>query len=231
MLSGVSARVAPGEIVIVTGPSGSGKSTLLTLIGALRAPQRGRIRVLGEELAGASPRTLVRLRRRIGFVFQSHHLLEPLSARENVEMALLLSEPRPAGGERRRRAHEALAAVGLAEHAEALPARLSAGQRQRVALARALATAPELLLADEPTASLDKRAGRDAVELVQRLARERGCAVVLVTHDPRILDIADRLLRLEDGGLVGLAEPERARSPRLSAFRMTSVAAHEEAPA
>ena len=210
VLTDVSLSIARGEIVIVTGPSGSGKSTLLSLIGALRAPQRGRIRICGEELAGASAQALVRVRRRIGFVFQSHSLLMPLTARENVEMALLLTDTPLPNLERCRRAIELLAAVGLEDSEARLPAELSEGQRQRVGLARALAVGPDLLLADEPTAALDRQSGREAMELVERLARDRGCAVVVVTHDDRIIDVADRRLRLEDGRLTPLSGEDRA---------------------
>ncbi|MEO6027807.1 MAG: ATP-binding cassette domain-containing protein [Candidatus Binatia bacterium] len=201
VLCEVSLRVAPGEIVLITGPSGSGKSTLLTVMGALRAPQAGKVRVLGCDLRGATAGTLGAVRRAIGFVFQHHGLLAPLSVGENVEMALLLADPPLGRAERRRRAGALLEAVGLGERATALPATLSTGERQRVALARALANEPPLLLADEPTASLDARAGRVAVEHMHALARARRCAVVIVTHDDRIRDLADRVLRLEDGRL------------------------------
>ncbi len=201
VLCDVSLRVVPGEIVLITGPSGSGKSTLLTLMGALRAPQAGTVRVLGSELRGATPGELGAVRRGIGFVFQHHGVLPPLTVAENVEMALLLADPPLGRTERRRRAGALLEAVGLGDRAAALPATLSTGERQRVALARALANEPPLLLADEPTASLDARAGRDAVERMHALARARRCAVVVVTHDDRIRDLADRVLCLEDGRL------------------------------
>ena len=200
ILFDVSLAVQPGEIVIVTGPSGSGKTTLLTLMGALRSCQEGSLRVLGQELRGAGPRQLVQLRRSIGFVFQAHNLVESLSARRNVELALALDASCPAR-ERPARAREALAAVGLADQAEQRPGQLSGGQKQRVAIARALAGRPRIVLADEPTASLDKQAGRTVVDLLQGLAQQQGCAVLLVTHDNRILDIADRLVHLEDGRL------------------------------
>jgi putative ABC transport system ATP-binding protein len=209
VLRDASLRVPRGEVVAVTGPSGSGKSTLLTLLGALRTPQAGSVRVLGNELAGASAASLRQVRRRIGFVFQAHNLLDALSACENVELPLLLVEPALAARRRRARAGELLASVGLAAHLDAHPRALSIGQRQRVAIARALAADPELLLADEPTAALDAGAGREAVELMQRLARQRGCTVLFVTHDHRILDVADRVLSLEAGALVEVVDPER----------------------
>ena len=201
VLRDVSLRVAPGEIVILTGPSGSGKTTLLTLIGALRAAQAGSLRVLGQELAGAGEGMRVALRRRIGFIFQSHNLLGFLTARQNVAMALELDG---ATEERARlaRAGEMMGAVGLAEHTEKLPGQLSGGQRQRVAVARALVHAPSLVLADEPTAALDRASGGEVVRLLRDLARSRGTAILLVTHDPRILDVADRIVTMEDGRVV-----------------------------
>ena len=154
VLKEVSLAVAPGEIVLLTGPSGSGKTTLLTLIGALRAMQEGSALVLGQQMRGATEAQRVRLRRRIGFIFQNHNLLGFLSARQNVAMALEL-EGGLSEGERLERAGSMLAAVGLADHAEKVPAKLSCGQRQRVAVARALVATPGLILADEPTAALD----------------------------------------------------------------------------
>jgi len=200
ILRGVDASIPTGEIVIVTGPSGSGKTTLLTLVGALRAAQEGSVRVLGVELRGAPARTLERVRSRIGFVFQSHNLVEALTALENVELGLRVQRQR-SRREIRRVATEMLDAVGLASHLHQRPESLSGGQRQRVAIARALASQPSLLLADEPTASLDRASGREVVDRMQALARERGATILLVTHDNRVLDVADRILHLEDGRL------------------------------
>jgi len=198
VLRGVELAVAPGEILLLTGPSGSGKTTLLTLIGALRAMQEGSARVLGVELQGAEERTRVALRRRIGFIFQNHNLLGFLTARQNVAMALETDAALPER-ERLRRAEEMLAAVGLADHAGKLPAQLSGGQRQRVAVARALVGNPGLVLADEPTAALDRQSGFEVVHLLRDLAKSRGVPILMVTHDPRILDIADRVVAMEDG--------------------------------
>jgi putative ABC transport system ATP-binding protein len=198
ILFNVAMEVKRGEIVILTGPSGSGKTTLLTLIGALRSAHEGSLRVLGQELRGACRRQLAGVRRRIGYIFQAHNLLRSLTARQNVQMALELNET-IAGGDARRRAAEMLERVGLGEFADRLPASLSVGQKQRVAVARALAHEPQLVLADEPTAALDSQAGRQVVEMMRRLARERGAPILMVTHDNRILDIADRLIHLEDG--------------------------------
>ncbi len=200
ILFDVTTEISAGEIVIVTGPSGSGKTTLLTLAGALRSAQEGSLRVLGSQLRGASPRTLESLRKQIGYIFQSHNLIDALTARQNVEMALQL-HPHKSGWALRKRAAKMLEAVGLGDRMGYHPSALSGGQRQRVAIARALVAEPRIILADEPTASLDKTSGRDVVDLMQRLAREKGVTVLLVTHDNRILDIADRIVHLEDGRL------------------------------
>jgi putative ABC transport system ATP-binding protein len=200
VLQGIDLAVAPGEVVLLTGPSGCGKTTLLTLVGALRQVQEGSVQVLGRELAGSNQRQRQQLRRSIGMIFQGHNLLRCLTAEQNVQMG---SDLLPALSYRARRdqARDWLRAVGLGDELHKLPHDLSGGQKQRVAIARALAAHPRLLLADEPTAALDSRTGREVVELLQRLAQEQGCAVLMVTHDPRILDIADRLLRMEDGRL------------------------------
>jgi putative ABC transport system ATP-binding protein len=198
VLRDVSLVIGAGEIVLLTGPSGSGKTTLLTLIGALRAMQQGRCAVLGQQLLGASEDQRVMLRRRIGFIFQQHNLLGFLTARQNVAMSLELDRG-TTEAERLSRAGALLEAVGLADRVDALPAKLSGGQRQRVAVARALAGSPGLILADEPTAALDRVSGQEVVHLLRDLARSRGVPILLVTHDPRILDIADRIIEMEDG--------------------------------
>jgi putative ABC transport system ATP-binding protein len=201
VLRDVSLTVHAGEVVLLTGPSGSGKTTLLTLIGALRGMQDGSCRVLGRELMGASEGDRVTLRRSIGFIFQNHNLLGFLTARQNVAMAL---EQDGATNEQARlaRAGELLAAVGLRGHEDRVPAKLSGGQRQRVSVARALATDPGLVLADEPTAALDKASGHEVVTLLRSLSKSRGVPILMVTHDPRILDIADRIVAMEDGRIV-----------------------------
>ncbi|MCY7275073.1 MAG: ATP-binding cassette domain-containing protein, partial [Phormidesmis sp. CAN_BIN44] len=195
--------VEPGEVVIMTGPSGSGKTTLLTLIGALRSTQEGNLKVLGQDLRGGSESKLVELRRNIGYIFQAHNLLNSLRAWQNVQMSIELHSDIPAS-ESRDRAEAMLEAVGLADWATQYPSELSGGQKQRVAIARALVCNPKLVLADEPTAALDKKSGRDVVEIMHDLAKKQGSAIVLVTHDNRILDLADRIIHMEDGRLSSL---------------------------
>ena len=200
VLQNISFSIEPGEVVLLTGPSGCGKTTLLTLIGALRTVQQGEVSVLGESLHGAGRRRRQQVRRRIGMIFQGHNLLRCLTAEQNVQMGADLL-PDLSYRARRDEARQWLRAVGLVDHMAKVPHDLSGGQKQRVAIARALAANPRLLLADEPTAALDSRTGREVVELLRRLAREQSCAVLMVTHDPRIVDVADRLLQMEDGRL------------------------------
>lgn len=204
ILHGVSTDINAGEIVILTGPSGSGKTTLLTLIGALRSAQEGEVSVLGRSLLNSPEKLRSAVRREIGFIFQQHNLLDCLSVEKNIQMALQLEGIR--GAEASRRTVDVLERVGLAEHAGKKPSELSGGQKQRGGIARALVNRPKVVLADEPTASLDRQSGRDVVNLIQDLAREEGAAVVLVTHDNRILDVADRILHLEDGRMKTLTE-------------------------
>ena len=200
VLQNISFSIEPGEVVLLTGPSGCGKTTLLTLIGALRTVQQGEVSVLGESLHGAGRRRRQQVRRRIGMIFQGHNLLRCLTAEQNVQMGADLL-PDLSYRARRDEARQWLRAVGLEDHMAKVPHDLSGGQKQRVAIARALAANPRLLLADEPPAALDSRTGREVVELLRRLAREQSCAVLMVTHDPRIVDVADRLLQMEDGRL------------------------------
>ncbi|MBD1845935.1 DevA family ABC transporter ATP-binding protein [Cyanobacteria bacterium FACHB-63] len=197
--------IEPGEVVIMTGPSGSGKTTLLTLIGALRSTQEGSMKVLGQELLDAPERELVELRRNIGYIFQAHNLLNSLTARQNVQMSIELHSDIPQS-RAREMAESMLAAVGLGEWINQYPHDLSGGQKQRVAIARALVCNPKIVLADEPTAALDKKSGRDVVEIMQNLAKKQGAAILLVTHDNRILDIADRIINMEDGRLNSLEQ-------------------------
>jgi putative ABC transport system ATP-binding protein len=200
ILFDIDLAIHPGEIVIMTGPSGSGKTTLLTLMGGLRSTQEGSLKVLGQELRNAPKQTMVQLRRNIGYIFQSHNLLSFLTAHRNVRLSLELHQAMLDQG-LDRKATEILEKVGLGHRLDYYPDSLSGGQKQRVAIARALVTHPKIILADEPTAALDKQSGRDVVDIMHQLAKEQGCAIMLVTHDHRILDIADRTLHLEDGRL------------------------------
>lgn len=201
VLHAIDLEIEPGKIVILSGPSGCGKTTLLTLVGGLRNVQQGHLEVLGQALHAASGTQLQNLRRQIGFIFQAHNLLTFLTSRQNVRMSLELHS-QGSTHEADARADEILREVGLAEHLHKFPDQLSGGQKQRVAIARALAARPALILADEPTAALDKQSGREVVEIMQRLAREQQTTVLLVTHDPRILDVADRIVEMEDGRLL-----------------------------
>ena len=182
-------------------PSGSGKTTLLTLMGGLRSAQEGSLTILGQELNGANKQQLTELRRNIGYIFQAHNLMTFLTAKQNVRMALELHNEyldRDMDG----MASEILNTVGLGHRVDYYADSLSGGQKQRVGIARALISRPKIVLADEPTAALDKKSGRDVVELMQKLAKEQRCTILLVTHDNRILDIADRIVYMEDGRLV-----------------------------
>ncbi len=201
ILFDINLEVKSSEIVIMTGPSGSGKTTLLTLIGGLRSVQEGSLKVLGQELHRASNDKLVQVRRDIGYIFQAHNLLEFLTARQNVQMSLELHRE-ILNSEACSKSEAMLQAVKLGNRVNYYPSDLSGGQKQRVAIARALVSQPKLVLADEPTASLDSKSGRDIVELMQQLAKEQGCAILIVTHDSRILDIADRTIHMEDGRLL-----------------------------
>jgi putative ABC transport system ATP-binding protein len=201
VLHSINLSIQAGEIVLLTGPSGSGKTTLLTLLGGLRSAQEGSLKLLGREMRGASTKDLLKIRCNIGYIFQAHNLLSFLTARQNVRLSLELHD-HYTDAECDRLVDEMLVAVGLGERLNYYPEELSGGQKQRVAIARALVSSPQIILADEPTAALDKKSGRDVVEIIQRLAKERHCTILLVTHDNRILDIADRLLYMEDGRLV-----------------------------
>ncbi len=200
ILFDVELAIQPGEIVLLTGPSGSGKTTLLTLIAGLRKLQEGRLDVLGHSLHNASQTDLLQLRRKIGFIFQAHNLLPYLTALQNVQVMFDL-QPGVTIKEGRERATRILQQVGLGERMNYHVSRLSGGQKQRVAIARALVGRPELVLADEPTAALDGTSGREVVNLLQSLAREQKRPILMVTHDVRVLDIADRIIEMQDGHL------------------------------
>ncbi|MBD2243941.1 DevA family ABC transporter ATP-binding protein [Nostoc sp. FACHB-888] len=198
ILFDINLEIYPGEIVIMTGPSGSGKTTLLSLIGGLRSVQEGSLKFLGEELFGVNQNKLVQMRRNIGYIFQAHNLLGFLTAKQNVQMAVELND-NISQIEAVAKSKAMLGSVGLDERVDYYPDNLSGGQKQRIAIARALVNRPPLVLADEPTAALDKQSGRDVVEIMQSLAKNQGTTILLVTHDNRILDIADRIVEMEDG--------------------------------
>jgi putative ABC transport system ATP-binding protein len=204
VLYDVHLAMYPSEIVIMTGPSGSGKTSLLVLAGGLRQVQEGSLNVLGREMRGLSARELVEIRRSIGFIFQFHNLFESLTALENVQLALDLHSY--STREKRDRAAEMLTKLGLADRMHYKPGSLSGGQKQRVAVARALVNKPRIILADEPTAALDKESGRIVVSLLQEHARTADATIILVTHDNRILDVADRIVTLIDGRIASRVE-------------------------
>ena len=200
ILIDINLNLKPQETVMLTGPSGSGKTTLLTLMGGLRSVQTGSLKFLDRELFAANQNQLVQIRRQIGYIFQGHNLLEFLTARQNVQMSLELDktiDERTA----KMRAEEMLHAVKLGDRINYYPQQLSGGQKQRVAIARALVSRPKLLLADEPTAALDSKTGSEVICLMRKLALEQGSAILIVTHDNRILNNCDRIIRIEDGRL------------------------------
>lgn len=201
VLSDINLELYRGEIVILTGPSGSGKTTLLTLMGGLRSAIEGSLKILGQEIVGANKHQLTQLRKQIGYIFQAHNLLAFLTAKENVRMSLELHDEY-LEQDMDAKVISILESVGLGNRVDYYPENLSGGQKQRVAIARALISHPQIVLADEPTAALDSHSGRDVVEIMQRLAKDRGCTILLVTHDNRILDIANRIIYMEDGRLV-----------------------------
>ena len=199
-LSDVSMDIHAGQLTLLMGPSGSGKTTLLSILGCILRATEGRLELLGEDVSQLPERELPRVRREaIGFVFQGFSLFPALTAAENVALALDVRGVR--GEVARKRSEELLLEVGLGERMHAFPEDMSGGQKQRVAIARALASDPPVLLADEPTAALDSTSGRTVIELLRRLAHQKGRAVVMVTHDPRVLEYGDRILHLEDGRL------------------------------
>lgn len=204
VLFDINLDINAGEIVIMTGPSGSGKTTLLTLVGGLRSAQQGSLRVLGQELCGASADALTMARRHNGYIFQAHNLHNSLTALQNVKMGLEMHRHWSPSA-MQEQAAQMLEHVGLGHRLHYYPDDLSGGQKQRVAIARALVSRPKIVLADEPTAALDSKSGRDVVNLMQTLAKEQGCTILLVTHDNRILDVADRIVHMEDGNLTSNA--------------------------
>ncbi|MCT7355799.1 ABC transporter ATP-binding protein [Streptomyces sp. 15-116A] len=200
-LRGVSFEVPRGELVALKGRSGSGKTTLLNIVGGLDTPDRGRVAVDGLDIAGLDEDGLLALRRdRIGFVFQSFGLIPILTAAENVGVPMRLRRADPC--EREERVELLLSLVGLADHAAQRPGELSGGQQQRVAIARALANSPSLLIADEPTGQLDAETGHAVMELLRAVVHSERVTALVATHDPTLLDLADRVLELRDGEII-----------------------------
>jgi putative ABC transport system ATP-binding protein len=206
-LRGVDLEVSAGELLMLMGPSGSGKTTLLSIMGCILTATSGSVRVAGREVVGLSEKQLPALRlEHIGFVFQGFNLFPTLTAGENVE--LMLDLKRISAAKAKKRAQELLEQVGLGDKYGSFPADLSGGQKQRVAIARALAGDPGIILADEPTAALDSHTGRTVMEMMSDLAHQRDRAVVIVTHDSRVLNFADRIVRIEDGAVARANETE-----------------------
>ena len=199
VLASVDLTLDRGEFVVLTGPSGAGKTTLLTLAGTLRTLQHGSITVLGTELSVLSPQGQRQIRRRIGFIFQDHNLFDALTVLQTLSLASELSDARLPRAEFLERARGLLGSIGMENHLHARPGKLSTGQKQRVAVARALFNDPELILADEPTASLDQAAAQSVIDLLRSRARTQKAAILMVTHDHRIFDVADRVVRMVDG--------------------------------
>ena len=203
-LQDVTLSIEPGVFLAIAGPSGSGKSTLLNIIGCIDTPSEGRVLIEGRDVSGQTPDQLADLRARtIGFIFQTFNLLPVLSAAENVEYPLL-NLPELSRAERRERVAHYLAMVGLAKYASHRPNQLSGGQRQRVAIARALATHSRVVLADEPTANLDKETGKSILRLMKEINHKAGTTFIFSTHDKRVMNMADRLVRVEDGRVIAL---------------------------
>jgi putative ABC transport system ATP-binding protein len=201
VLFDVDLVLQPGKLTVLLGASGSGKTTLLTLMGCLRRVQQGSVTLLGMELAGAAEDVLVQCRRRLGFIFQAHNLHDSLTAMQNVRMGLEVHGPAATAQWESAAAH-LLGLLGLRERLDYLPGNLSGGQKQRVAVARALVGNPDIVFADEPTAALDKESALNVVTLLKRLGTERGTTTLMVTHDSKIMDLADRIITMDEGRIV-----------------------------
>ena len=220
-LRGIDLSLRRGELTLLMGPSGSGKTTLLLILGCMLAPSSGQVTVCGVSTVDADEEGLAKTRRdHIGFVFQSYHLFPTLTAAQNVQLALDIRGER--GRKAREKSCQALKMVGLEHKTNALPHELSGGEQQRVAIARAIVTNPSAVLADEPTAALDSGNGQTLMRILASIAHERGSAVLVVTHDPRVLPFADRIVQIEDGRLVEERsdEPQLVRMPKAANLGM-----------
>lgn len=215
-VKGVSLSLVPGELTLLMGPSGSGKTTLLSILGCIMAPTSGTVMIDGQSTAGLSPEQLAKIRRdHLGFIFQSYNLFPTLNAIENVRIALDVRGV--TGFDATSRAEEVLRDVGLGHRLMNYPGNLSGGEQQRVAVARAIASSPSIVLADEPTAALDSENGHAVMALLSRIAKEQNRSVLAVTHDPRTLSYADRVVRIEDGKIVGEERrPEGINAPEIT---------------
>ncbi len=225
-LSGVDLDVRSGELLMLVGPSGSGKTTLLSIMGCILSATSGSVRIAGREVSTLHEKDLPAIRlEHIGFVFQGFNLFPTLTAGENVELMLDLKKTPAAKA--KQRAHELLDQIGLADKYNVFPADLSGGQKQRVAIARALAGDPGIILADEPTAALDSHTGRNVMQQMAELAHQRGRTVVIVTHDSRVLDFADRIVKIEDGTIAGdnIAATAETSSPPVDSTIAASLEA------
>jgi putative ABC transport system ATP-binding protein len=227
-LRGIDLSLNRGELTLLMGPSGSGKTTLLLILGCMLTPTSGTITVCGTPTSNVDKEGLAKIRRNhVGFVFQSYHLFPTLSAAQNVQLALDIRHER--GRKARKKAREAVERVGLAQKANTRPGELSGGEQQRVAIARAIVANPSIVLADEPTSALDGDNGRMILRILAEAAHEGGKAVLVVTHDPRIIPFADRIINIEDGLLVDrpLGEGERLRLPKAVGFGSIAAARSE----
>jgi putative ABC transport system ATP-binding protein len=216
-LRGVDLSLRAGELTLLMGPSGSGKTTLLLILGCMLAPSLGSVAICGVSTADADKEGLAKIRREhIGFVFQSYHLFPTLTAAQNVQLALDIRRER--GRKAVKRSREALIMVGLEQKTDALPQELSGGEQQRVAIARAIVANPSAVLADEPTAALDSGNGQTIMRILASIAHERERAVLVVTHDPRVVPFADRIIQIEDGRLTDESSggPEYGRLPKVT---------------
>jgi putative ABC transport system ATP-binding protein len=212
-LKGVNLSLRGGELVLLMGPSGSGKTTLLSILGCLMTPTSGVVRVRGRPIADLDPEALARIRRNhIGFIFQSYHLFPTLTAEDNVRLALDVRRERP----KREAARDVLATVGLAHKTKAFPRELSGGEQQRVAIARAIVGKASAILADEPTGALDAQNGQAIMTLLAGIAKDQSRGVLVVTHDPRILPFASRIVHIEDGRIVGEETGSEAKKVSMS---------------